>query len=137
LSPAFVHGVGTAHSLHGVTEVLWKHDPNIQIIAVEPAESAVLSGQPSGAHNIDGIGIGFIPPLWNPDLVNDILAVSTDEAKAMARRLAQEEGIFAGTSSGANVVAALRVAEQLGPDATVTTIMIDSGLRYLRTDLYA
>jgi len=134
---AFVHSVGTAHSLHGVTEVLWKHDPNIQIVAVEPAESAVLSGHPSGAHNIEGIGIGFIPPLWNPDLVNQVMTVSTDEAKVMARRLAQEEGIFAGTSTGANVVAALRVAEQLGPEAIVTTLLIDSGLRYLKTDLYS
>ena len=133
---AFVHAVGTAHSLHGVTEALWKHDPKVHIVAVEPTESAVLSAKPSGSHNIEGIGIGFIPPLWNPDLVNEIATVSTDEAKSMARRLTQEEGIFAGTSSGANVVAALRVAQQLGPNATVTTLIVDSGLRYLSTDVY-
>jgi cysteine synthase A len=103
---------------------------------VEPAESAVLSGQPSGSHKIEGIGIGFIPPLWQPEMVNDIHTVTTEEAKAMARRLAREEGIFAGTSSGANVVAAMRVAQHLGPDATVATIIIDSGLRYLSTDVY-
>lgn len=133
---AFVHGVGTAHSIHGVTEALWNYDRNIHIIAVEPFESAVLSGGISGSHNIEGIGIGFIPPLWEPDQVNEIMRVPTGEAKIMARRLAQEEGIFAGTSSGANVVAAIRVAERLGPGATVVTIIVDSGMRYLSTDVY-
>lgn len=80
--------------------------------------------------------IGYIPPLWDPSLVDEIIAVKTDEAKDMARRLAREEALFAGTSSGANVVAAIRLAEQLGPDATVVTLMIDSGLKYLSTDLY-
>ncbi len=134
---AFVHAVGTAHSIHGVTKSLWKNDDRIQIIGVEPAESAVLSGKPSGSHKIEGIGIGFIPPLWQPELVNEILTVSSEEAKEMARRLAREEGVFAGTSSGANVVAAIRVARQLGPGATVATIIVDSGLRYLSTDVYA
>jgi cysteine synthase A len=133
---AFVHSVSTAHSLHGVTEALWRHNPAIRIVAVEPAESPVLSGGPSGAHRIEGIGIGFIPPLWRPDLVNDICSVTTEEAMAMARRMAREEGIFAGTSSGANVVAALRLAAELGPAATVATLIVDSGLRYLSTDLY-
>ena len=133
---AFVHAVSTAHSIHGVTRALWRHNRKIRIVAVEPAESAVLSGQPSGSHKIEGIGIGFIPPLWQRELVNDIQTVSTVEAKAMARRLAREEGIFAGTSSGANVVAAIRVAEQLGPAATVAAIIVDSGLRYLSTDVY-
>jgi cysteine synthase A len=105
-------------------------------VAVEPEESAVLSGRPSGAHNIEGIGIGFIPPLWEPDQVNEIMTVSTSEAKEMTRRLAQEEGIFAGTSSGANVVAAVRVAQRLGSKATVATIIVDSGLRYLSTDVF-
>ena len=134
---AFVHGVGTAHSIHGVTEALWNHDRNIHIVAVEPSESAVLSGQASGSHSIEGIGIGFVPPLWDANLVNEIMAVSTNEAKAMARRLAQEEGIFAGTSSGANVVAAIRVAQRLGPQAKVVTLIVDSGLRYLSTGIYA
>jgi cysteine synthase A len=133
---AFVHAVGTAHSIHGVTKVLWQHNPKVHIAAVEPAESAVLSGHQTGSHNIEGIGIGFIPPLWEPDLVNEIMTVSTSEAKAMARRLAREEGLFAGTSSGANVVAALRLAERLGPQATVVTILVDSGVRYISTDLY-
>jgi cysteine synthase A len=128
---AFVHAVSTSHSLHGVTRALWRHNEKIRIVAVEPAESAVLSGGPSGSHRIEGIGIGFIPPLWSPELVNEIQAVSTDEARLMARRLAREEGVFAGTSSGANVVAAIRVARQLGPTATVATLIVDSGLRYL------
>ena len=133
---AFVHTVGTAHSIHGVTEALWAHAPSIQVIAVEPEESAVLSGGPSGAHKIEGIGIGFVPPLWNRDLVSEVVTVHTHEAKAMARKLAREEGVFAGTSTGANVVAALRVAKRLGGSATVVTIVCDSGLRYLSTDLF-
>ena len=133
---AFVHCASTAHSIHGTTEILWKHDKNIHIAAVEPDESAVLSGRPTGSHKIEGIGLGFIPPLWHPELVNEILTVTTDDAKNMARRLAKEEGIFAGTSSGANVVAALRVAERLGKGKNVVTLMVDSGLRYLSTDVY-
>jgi len=133
---AFVQVVGTAHSIHGATRSLREHKSGIHVTAVEPAESAVLSGKPTGSHKIEGIGIGFIPPLWEPDKVNEILTVTTEEAKAMARRLAREEGLFAGTSSGANVVAAIRVAERLGPKTTVVTIMVDSGLRYLSTDLY-
>lgn len=103
---------------------------------MEPAESAVLSGGSSGSHMIEGIGTGFVPPLWNPKLVNQIIPVSTKDAMAMCRRLATEEGIFVGTSSGANVVAALRVAAELGPNASVVTLMIDSGLRYLSTELF-
>lgn len=133
---AFVHVVGTAHSIHGVTKALRKHKPGIHVAAVEPEESAVLSGRPTGSHRIEGIGIGFIPPLWEPNEVGEILTVTTEEANAMARRLAREEGIFAGTSSGANVAAAIRVAKRLGPKATVVTIIVDSGLRYLSTDLY-
>jgi cysteine synthase A len=134
---AFVQAVSTAHSIHGVTKSLWKNNKQILIVAVEPAESAVLSGKPTGSHKIEGIGIGFIPPLWQPELVNEIQTVTSEEAKAMARRLAREEGVFAGASSGANVVAAIRVARRLGPGATVATIIVDSGLRYLSTDVYA
>ena len=133
---AFVHSVSTAHSIHGVTEALWSHRREIRIVAVEPEESAVLSGKPSGSHKIEGIGIGFIPPLWRPELVNEIQTVTTSDAKQMTRRLAREEGIFAGTSSGANVVAAIRVAQRLGQDATVATIIVDSGMRYLSTDIF-
>jgi cysteine synthase A len=133
---AFVHAVSTAHSIHGTARTLRNHKPDLHVAAVEPAESAVLSGGPTGSHKIEGIGIGFIPPLWEPDQVDEILTVSTEEAKEMTRRLAREEGIFAGTSSGANVVAALRVAARLGSGATVATIMVDSGLRYLSTDVY-
>ena len=134
---AFVHAVGTAHSIHGVAQSLRARGGTVHVVAVEPAESAVLSGHLTGSHKIEGIGIGFVPPLWDPSQVDEILTVSTEDAKAMARRLAREEGIFAGTSSGANVVASLRVAQRLGPGATVVTIMVDSGLRYLSTDVYA
>ena len=133
---AFVHAVSTAHSIHGTAHALRSRNPQLRVFAVEPAESAVLSGKPSGSHRIEGIGIGFIPPLWKPREVDEILAVTTEEAKGMARRLATEEAIFAGTSTGANVAAAVGVATRLGADATVATIAVDSGLRYLSTDVF-
>lgn len=133
---AFVHSVGAAASSRGVATVLKRHNARIKNVVVEPAESAVLGGGPPGAHRIEGIGIGRVPPLWEPSLVDDILAVSTDEARNMARRIAREEGLFAGTSSGANVVAAIQVAKTLGPSATVVTLMVDSGLKYVATDVY-
>ena len=133
---AFVQSVGSAHSLNGVAKVLRERNPALQVVAVEPAESAVLSGKSKGSHKIEGIGIGFVPPQWRPGDVSEMQSATTEEAMRMCRRLAREEGIFAGTSSGLNVIAALRVAERLGPDATVATIMIDSGLRYLSTDVY-
>ena len=134
---AFVQSVGTAQCITGVARVLRARNPGIGIVAVEPAESAVLSGGTPGAHKIEGIGPGFVPPLWDADLVDEILQVSTDEAKEMTRRLAREEALFGGTSSGANVVAALRVAKRLGAGGTVVTLLCDSGLKYLSTDLYA
>ncbi|HVH83586.1 MAG TPA: cysteine synthase family protein [Steroidobacteraceae bacterium] len=133
---AFVQSVGTAHSIHGSAHALRLHNPRLRVIAVEPAESPVLSGGAPGAHHIDGIGIGFVPPLWRRAEVDEILTVPTADARAMARRLAREEGVFAGTSTGANLVAALAVAQRLGPKATVATIAVDSGLRYLSTDVF-
>jgi cysteine synthase A len=133
---AFVHCVGTAASLRGVATVLKRYKPGIRVIAVEPAESSVLLGGAPGPHKIEGVGIGYTPPLWEPALVDDIVAVKTAEAKDMARRIAREEALFAGTSSGANVIAAIRLAEQLGPGARVVTLMADSGLKYLSTDVY-
>jgi cysteine synthase A len=127
---AFVQSVGTAASLRGIAEGLRRHGA-LKVVAVEPAESPVLSGGAPGAHKIDGIGAGFIVPMWRHDIADQIERVSTDDATAMAQRLAREEGLFAGTSTGANVVAALRVVEQLGPDATIVTIMCDTGMKYL------
>ena len=133
---ALVHTVSTAHSLHGMSRALRRHNGDLQVFGIEPAESAVLSGGPPGSHQIEGIGLGFVPPLWHPEEVTEVMTVATADAKAMARRLAREEAIFAGTSTGANVVAALRVAERLGPDRTVATIIVDSGLRYVSTDVF-
>ncbi len=133
---AFVHSVGTGASLRGVATVLKRHNPRIKIVAVEPAESAVLSGRQPGGHDIEGIGIGYAPPLWEANLVDEVLSVKTEDAKETARQLARKEGIFAGTSSGGNVHAAIRVAEKLGPGTNVVTLMVDSGLKYLSTDLY-
>jgi len=133
----FVQSVGTAGSLRGISTRLRAHSERVHIVAVEPEESAVLSGRPSGSHKIEGTGAGFVVPLWNESLANEIQTVSTDEAMTMARRLARHEGIFAGTSTGANVAAALRVADRLGPDHTVITVAVDSGMKYLSTALYA
>lgn len=132
----FVQSVGTAHSIHGAVARLRQHRPDIHTVAVEPAESPVLSEGRTGAHQIEGIGIGFVPPLWDPTDASEIMTVTTREAKEMARRLAREEALFAGASSGANVVAAIRLAERLGPSSTVATILVDSGLKYLTTDVY-
>ena len=133
---AFVQSVGTGGSLRGISTRLRSRNEALRVVAVEPKESAVLSGRPSGPHRIEGIGIGFVAPLWVPALADEIQTVSTREAMATARRLAQEEGIFAGTSTGANVAAALRVADRLGAGHTVVTIAVDSGMKYLSTELY-
>ena len=130
---AFVQSVGTAASVRGTGEGLRRRDARIRIVAVEPSESPVLSGGPPGAHKIDGVGAGFVVPLWRKDVADVIERVSTDEATDMALRLAREEGLFAGTSTGANVVAALRIADGLGPDATVVTVLCDTGMKYLKT----
>jgi cysteine synthase A len=96
----------------------------------------VLAGGSPGPHKIEGVGIGYVPPLWEPSLIDHIAAIPTEAAKEMARRLAREEGLFAGTSSGANVLAAIEVARRLGPGRTVVTLLADSGLKYLATDVY-
>jgi cysteine synthase A len=130
---AFVQSVGTAASLRGIAEGLRDRYAAIRIVAVEPAESPVLSGGASGAHKIDGIGAGYVVPLWQDGIADEIARVSTAEARDMAWRLAREEGLFAGTSTGANVVAALRLAERLGGDATIVTVMCDTGMKYLKS----
>jgi cysteine synthase A len=127
----FVQCVGTAGCLRGNAEALRRHNPQIRIVAVEPSESAVLSGGPAGAHKIDGVGAGFVVPLWQKGIADQMDQVFTEEAVAMTKRLAREEGLFAGTSTGANVIAALRLAQQLGPDATIVTVMCDTGMKYL------
>jgi cysteine synthase A len=133
---AFVHSVGTAASSRGVATILKQRKPGLRIACVEPAESPVLSGGQPGPHKIEGVGVGFIPPLWEPSLVDEILPIATEDAKEMTRRLAREEALFAGTSSGANVLAAIDVARKLGPGKTVVTLLADSGLKYLNTDVY-
>lgn len=133
---AFVHAVGTGASSRGVATILKQHNRNLKLAIVEPGESAVLSGGQPGPHNIEGVGIGYTPPLFDASMVDEIYPIATDEAKAMTRRLALEEGLFGGTSSGANVAAAIKLGEKLGPEATIVTLMCDSGLKYLSTDLY-
>jgi len=134
---AFVQSVGTCGSLRGISTHLRSCNDAVQIVAVEPEESAVLSGGPSGSHKIEGVGAGFVVPLWTEGLADAIETVSTEEAMATARRLAREEGLFAGTSTGGNVAVALRIAARLGPDHTVVTVACDSGLKYLSTPLYS
>jgi cysteine synthase A len=127
---AFVQSVGTAGSVRGIGDVL--RPRGTRIVAVEPAESPVLSGGATGAHKIDGVGAGFVVPLWHDAIADQIEPVSTPDAAAMMLRLAREEGLFAGTSTGANVVAALRVAERMDPGATIVTVMCDTGMKYLK-----
>jgi cysteine synthase A len=129
---AFVQSVGTAGSLRGVAESLRAHRGGVKIVAVEPAESPVLSGGKTGAHKIDGVGAGFVVPLWHSRIADQTMSVSTEEATSMTLRLAREEGLFAGTSTGANVVAALRLAEKMDPGATIVTVMCDTGMKYLK-----
>ena len=133
---AFVQCVGTGGSLRGIGAALRRHNAAVRVVAVEPAESAVLSGGPGGSHKIEGTGVGFVPPLWTADAADEIAPVTTADAMAMARRLAREEGIFAGTSTGANVAVALALAARLGPGHTVVTLAVDSGMKYLSTPLY-
>jgi cysteine synthase len=132
----FVQSIGTTASLRGATTPLKRHNPALRVVAVEPAESAVLSGGRPGAHRIEGIGIGYVPPMWDPDLPDEIVPIATADAEDMARRLAREEGLFAGTSSGANVLAAIQVGRRLGPTAKIATLLVDSGLKYLSTTVY-
>lgn len=133
---AFVQSVGTAGSVIGSAKALEALNPDITVVAVEPSESAVLSGGQSGRHYIEGVGAGFVVPLWDPTLIDQVFTVSSDDAMAMARRIAREETIFAGTSTGANVLAAIDTARRLGPGSTVVTVACDSGIKYLSTPLY-
>ena len=132
----FVAGVGTGGTLMGVGEALKALNPKIKIIAVEPAESAVLSGGKAGYHQIQGIGESFIPELVDLKMIDQIERVSTKEAKQMTRKLALKEGILAGISSGANVVASLRVAKRLGKKKTVVTVLPDRGERYFSQNIF-
>jgi cysteine synthase A len=126
-----VQFVGTAASLRGTAEGLRRSAASIRVVAVEPAESPVLSGGAPGSHRIDGVGAGFVVPLWSGGLADEIERVSTDEAAAMSLRLAREEGLFGGTSTGGNVVAALRLAERLPAGSTIVTVLCDTGMKYL------
>jgi len=128
---AFVCGVGTGGTITGVADVIKKRKPTFQVIAVEPAESPIISGGQHSPHKIQGIGAGFIPKILAVELLDGIELVSTAEAFAMRKRLVEEEGILAGISTGASVCAALRHAKKLGPGKTVVTVMHDTGERYL------
>lgn len=128
--------VGTAGCYMGTTRALRERLPTIHRVAVEPAESAVLSGRPAGTHRIEGGGVGFLPPLLDPSDIDEVIAVSTDDAVAMARRAALEDGVWSGPSTGTNITAALAVARRLGPDARVATVQVDSGLKYLGGEVY-
>ena len=128
---AFVAGVGTGGTLIGVGERLKAENQSVLVVAVEPANSMVLSGGPAGPHAIPGIGADFLPPLLNRDIIDEILPVSDVDASEMSLRLTREEGLLVGISAGANVVASLRIAQRLGEGKTVVTILADTGERYL------
>lgn len=133
----FCGAVGTAGMAMGVAGVLRAESPQTRIVVLEPATSAVISTGQAGAHHVEGIGIGFVPPLLDTALYDEARAIDEGAARVMARRLAQEEGIFAGTSSGLNILAATQIAQELGPGHTVVTVANDFGLKYLAGDLYA
>jgi cysteine synthase A len=133
---AFVASFGTAGCAMGVAEVLKGVRKETGVFLVEPAESPVVSRGIKGTHDIEGIGAGFVPPLLRKDLYDEILTVSTEEANEMTRRLAREEGIFSGSSTGANIIASLRVAKKLGAGKNIVTVAVDSGLKYLSTEVY-
>lgn len=132
-----VVGVGTGGTITGTSEVLKKEFPGMQTIAVEPARSPVLSGGTPGPHRIQGIGAGFVPQVYNPDIVDEIIQVSDEDALATAKALARQEGILAGISCGANMFVALKVARDAGAGKTVLVILPDTSERYLTTDLFA
>lgn len=130
----FCAGVGTAGMIAGVSTAL--KPGGCRIVALEPDGSPVLTTGKGGAHRVEGIGVGFVPPHLTPNIYDEARAVSEAEARAMARRLAKEEGIFGGVSTGLNVVAALQLARELGPGHTVATVAVDTGLKYLAGDLF-
>ena len=130
---AFVAGVGTGGSLTGVGEVLKEALSTVRVIAVEPAGSPVLSGGRAGFSYIEGIGAGFVPPILNREVIDEVRVITDDDAYEMARRLAREEGLLVGISAGANAYIAIQVAREMGGNARVVTILCDSGLRYLST----
>ncbi len=132
----FVASVGTAGCAMGVAEVLKARNPETKVFVAEPSESPIISKGRAGTHHIEGIGSGILPPLLRKDLYDEVLTVREEEAKDMARRLSLEEGVFAGTSTGANVVAAIAAAKRLGKGKNVVTVAVDSGLKYLSTELY-
>jgi cysteine synthase len=133
---AFCASVGTAHMLMGVAHVLRRLNPSPRIVAFEPASSPAISRGISGTHHVEGIGIGFVPPLLDKVYYDEARGIDEAEARQMAWRLAREEGIFAGTSSGMNVLGACLLARELGPGKTVVTVAVDSGLKYLAGDLF-
>lgn len=132
----FVAGVGTGGTISGTGEIFKNHYNDIKIIAVEPKDSPVLSGGKPGPHNVQGIGAGFIPKIYNPDVVDEIMQVSNKDSYETSRKLAQEEGILCGISSGGNVWAALQVAKKAGKGKTIVVIICDTGERYLSTELF-
>ena len=133
---AFVMSVGTGACFSGNAQVLKDRLESVNCVAVEPATSRNLSGGTLGGHRIEGIGVGFIPKIMRMDLVDEIVAVTDEDAYETARNLAKIEGIFGGISSGANVFAALKIAKNLGKGHRVVTVIVDSGLNYLQGDLF-
>jgi len=133
---AYCGGVGTAGMLMGVAQAFREANARTRIVALEPATTPVISTGKAGTHHVEGIGIGFLPPLLNAQYYDEARGIDETEARVMARRLAREEGIFSGTSTGLNVVGALQLAQELGPGHIVVTVAVDTGLKYLSGDLY-
>lgn len=132
----FISGVGTGGTITGVGRVLKKHYPEVKIYAIEPTDSAVLSGKEPGPHKIQGIGAGFVPDTLDTDIYDEVITIDNEDAMATARELAAKEGVLGGISSGAAIKAALQVAKELGPDKNVVAVLPSNGERYLSTPLF-
>ena len=133
---AFCAAVGTAGMLVGAGRRFRQTLPKIQVVAVEPLSCSVLSGNPPGPHTVDGTAAGFVPPLYDNEIVDSVIAIDESDARIMCKRLAKEEGLFAGTSTGLNVCAAMRLAESLGPKRRVVTVACDTGFKYMSGNLF-
>ncbi len=132
----FCTAVGTAGFSMGVSGALREASASTRVVLFEPSSTAVISGKPPGTHHVEGIGVGFVPPLLDESLYDEVRAIDENEARVMARRLAAEEGLLTGTSSGLNVVGAIGLAQELGPEHLVATVAVDTGLKYLAGDLF-
>jgi len=132
----FCGAIGSGGMSMGISKILKDANPATKVVILEPASAPLISNNTKGSHKIDGIGVGFVPPFLDNNLYDEVRAIDETDARSMAKLLAAKEGIFAGTSTGMNIVAALQIAKELGPGRTVVTVAVDSGMKYLSSGLF-